>query len=884
MPYHLSEDGLCVMKDGDEEPVKCHPDHEAAMAHMRALMANAPHAAKAGVDMEQANQPLDAAIKLHQAHMDGTEPTNESSQKKLMAHIKAALAAMGMEMPSGMTDAKKAIEYGASALKAGARHSTGDIKKGRGVKSKAREIVQDMEDLGFPDEQQIGNPGDAPDNALKAVSETEDELRVANYMILFGGRDLEGIGSPRQNQDGSSGEFFTAKTIVESEKTKSGKVMVDWEHATMRGRAKDGIQPGEYLGYVDWKTARKDEKGWWVERVLSRRSKYVQWISELIKAGLVGNSTEADTPKVITGKNGEIKRWPLLRDTLTVSPMEPRMMTQNVVMALKALGYETDSAMPQATGAAGIPPVSAAEPSATNSAKGILDMDEKELINLLDARDAAKAAREKAVADAEAERNTKEQERINIAVKAAEEKAAKELAALKAQYVASGRLAMGDPNGAPAQARFADTRKYDGMSPADMAFMGALLGGAKAIGAKPLSESGLKALAIKVAEDKTEATDMSGQKVGLGEQGRIGMKAMGIEPADVLDAAKANEINYSTQVGFGDEWVGIEYSRRLWPVVRALTFVLEKLPQVEVPQGAESIITPLQAADPTFYKVAQTTDENATTLTPNATVPSSKFATDKNTLTVAKGGARTQYTGEMEEDSLIPWASQLRTQLEAATAEQMEHAVIDGDTATGATTNINTIGGTPGGTEFYLLINGLRKSPLVTTTANSRSGSGTLVDTDFMDTAWLLGTAGKIGGDPTKVDFIIDPNVSKKAAYLASVKTRDVFLNATLENGLLKGIWAYRVYTSWFMHWLSATNPLKANTAGKVDLTTQANNTTGAILAVRWDQWLFGWKRRIKIETVRIPRSDITEITATMRFGLSQRDTEGSAVTYNVGV
>src|SRR3990167_7116978 len=540
--------------------------------------------------------------------------------------------------------------------------------------------------------------------------------------------------------------------------------------------------------------------------------------------------------------------------------------------------------MPQATGAAGIPPVSAAEPSATNSAKGILDMDEKELINLLDARDAAKAAREKAVADAEAERNTKEQERINIAVKAAEEKAAKELAALKAQYVASGRLAMGDPNGAPAQARFADTRKYDGMSPADMAFMGALLGGAKAIGAKPLSESGLKALAIKVAEDKTEATDMSGQKVGLGEQGRIGMKAMGIEPADVLDAAKANEINYSTQVGFGDEWVGIEYSRRLWPVVRALTFVLEKLPQVEVPQGAESIITPLQAADPTFYKVAQTTYENATTLTPNATVTSSKLATDKNTLTVAKGGARTQYAGEMEEDSLIPWASQLRTQLEAATAEQMEHAVIDGDTATGATTNINTIGGTPGGTEFYLLINGLRKSPLVTTTANSRSGAGTLVDTDFMDTAWLLGTAGKIGGDPTKVDFIIDPNVSKKAAYLASVKTRDVFLNATLENGLLKGIWAYRVYTSLFMHWLSATNPLKANTAGKVGLTTQANNTTGAILAVRWDQWLFGWKRRIKIETVRIPRSDITEITATMRFGLSQRDTEGSAVTYNVGV
>ena len=29
---------------------------------------------------------------------------------------------------------------------------------------------------------------------------------------------------------------------------------------------------------VDWKTARKDDKGWFVERVLSRRNQYVQWL------------------------------------------------------------------------------------------------------------------------------------------------------------------------------------------------------------------------------------------------------------------------------------------------------------------------------------------------------------------------------------------------------------------------------------------------------------------------------------------------------------------------------------------------------------------------------------------------------------------------------
>ena len=47
--------------------------------------------------------------------------------------------------------------------KAGARHSASDIKRGRGVKAKARDIVKDMDELGFLDEQEIGNPGVAPD-------------------------------------------------------------------------------------------------------------------------------------------------------------------------------------------------------------------------------------------------------------------------------------------------------------------------------------------------------------------------------------------------------------------------------------------------------------------------------------------------------------------------------------------------------------------------------------------------------------------------------------------------------------------------------------------------------------------------------------------------
>lgn len=174
-------------------------------------------------------------------------------------------------------------------------------------------------------------------NALKSISKTDDELRVGNYIVLFGGRDLEWIRSGK-NKDGSRGEFFTDKTDLESSYTKSGLFHVDWEHG--EGKAIDGKDapgPDDVLGFVDWKTARKDTRGWFVERVLHRRTEYMKWLEELIDAGLVGTSSEAVQEGVKVKNNGEISKWPLRRDTLTVSPAEPRMMTDNVVTAIKNL-------------------------------------------------------------------------------------------------------------------------------------------------------------------------------------------------------------------------------------------------------------------------------------------------------------------------------------------------------------------------------------------------------------------------------------------------------------------------------------------------------------------------------------------------------------------
>jgi hypothetical protein len=354
-----------------------------------------------------------------------------------------------------------------------------------------------------------------------------------------------------------------------------------------------------------------------------------------------------------------------------------------------------------------------------------------------------------------------------------------------------------------------------------------------------------------------------------------------------IPAFKADEIMQQDLAGYGDEWVGVGYGTRLWEQIRLdASNILARIPQVEIPQGIETFYDPLEGADPTWYKVAEVTDENATTKTPNATVTSSRIGTDRKNETLGKVGARTQWSGELNEDSLIPMLPEIRRKFVVSGQEQLAHMLIDGDTATGATTNVNDIGGTPAGTESFLVINGFRKLALVTNTANSRNASGGFKAEDFIETVKLMGLAGKNAINKSGVFFLIDLHTHWKALQLAEVKTRDVFAAPTIERGELTGLYGYDIIPTGFMHFANqdATYGLKANSAGKVDLDTAANNLYGAILAVRADQWKFGWKRRMTIETERIARADAYELVALMRFGLKSRDNEASAITYGVGV
>ena len=411
-----------------------------------------------------------------------------------------------------------------------------------------------------------------------------------------------------------------------------------------------------------------------------------------------------------------------------------------------------------------------------------------------------------------------------------------------------------------------DVRKYDNLETGDLALLIETTKNAKTIGrSNGPTSAAYKALAMRLESGETAKSE----PLSIAAKS---FKARGL---------KANELNQSTLASYGDEWVGVAYSGVLWEAIRQETKIVSMLPTIEVPQGAESVVIPLESTDPIWYKVAQA---SATTSNPGGivtnTVTSSRLGSAASTMTLSKLGARMIWTGEMEEDSMVPYVAEMRRQLITSGAEYLEAAVIDGDTAAGATTNINYIVGTPGGLEYFMTVDGFRKLALVTNTANSRDG-GVLASTDFLETLKLMGVGG-VNADKNKTGFIIGSAVHFKALELADVKSKDIFSAATIENGFLSAVYGYPIYISHHMHKAATTRLALAS--GKVDGATPTNGTTGSILAVRWDQWRFGYKRRMTIETTRIPAADSTEIVALMRFGLINRDTEAAAISYNLTV
>jgi len=685
--------------------------------------------------------------------------------------------------------------------------------------------------------------------------------------------DVLGVpfGGPNGGKD-SDGEYFDASTKLYLDKYPS--VPAVYYH----GFGENGRPMGEpqFIGKTTGYQVKAD--GVWFRVVLDKTNAYAHRIWDAALKG-IARASSGSILHLARYAGSKITHWPVAELSLidAVGKRQPANQYAVAVPVLKAVyaqagltwpddidGNVTDGPEAGAKGEQQSAPAvaSGAAKRMGNQAK----MEDTEMtLEELRAAMAAEfkrkededAAKVKAEADMEA--------KINAGVAA-------KMAEMTAQDVAARRLPGWTPgSAAPAVMHYGAMKKYDNLSAEDTSILiGLTTAAQRANLSQGPKEDAFKALALKIDSSKEDVHVAA----------KSAMREAGIRET----ALKANEIQNATLSNYGDEWVSTVWNSQLWEKIRLATWVANKIPTIEIPPGADTMTLPIQGGSATFYKVAQAIDQAANPGRPNATYTTSKAGTINKSVTASKLGAAVAYAGELEEDSLIPWVNFIRTDLTKEGGEILEHVIIDGDTATAATTNINNIGGTPGSTDVYLLFDGLRKLGLVTNTGNSRSQGGAIGVTAFLETVKLLGLAGRNAADKRSVGFIIDMWTNWKALDLAEVKTRDVFVAPTVEQGMLTNIYGYDVGVSANMHRANqdATYGLKANTSGKVDLTTAANNTTGSILAVRWDQWLLAYKRRMTFEIARDPWSDSSIIVCNMRVGLTFRDNEASAITYGI--
>lgn len=725
----------------------------------------------------------------------------------------------------------------------------------------------------------------ASGGAIKAL----DGDRIGGYLCLWGSPDTADL----------QGEYFTPETDFKLNYYPNRPVL--YHHGL------DGTIKAEKIGTID--TITPDDTGLWIEAQLDSHNQWVRAVKELIQRGVLGWSS-GSAPNLVEVVKGWIKTWPIIEGSTTPSPAEPRgvnvvpLKTYLEQLLLETEGEPTEAKepgelvkeQPEANTATGDTPetlpieAKSHQETKMNMQDIILavlqavmgqgvDLSEEQQAaiaqQVMDAYqqsepDAAAMSMDTVVSEPDVASQIAQaiapfvgkaaadfvaaQEAHNNALKAAVNGAAK--AAAKAAAKPASKAAGYSGGNITLRTQFAD------MTPEDMSYYVKFRNATRA-------RQGLPAW-VPDAKFMRELADKAGKAYEAGEL-RFGDKKETEAALKSINTYKAAELDYSTQSGYGDEWVPDLWASQVWERARLDNVIMPLFQNVEMPSNPFEL--PVETSDPTVYYVPETTAESELTLAGSGSViPDSKMATTKVQLSAKKLALRVGFSAELEEDSIIPWVAQLRMQSLRAIEDAIDNVLLNGDTETGATGNVNLVDSTPPSTSKYLAFNGIRKLALVTNTANSTSGSGLAPTLAQIRTARFL-LARAYAANPNNLAIIVPTETYAKLLGLTEFLTMDVIGNqATILTGQIGAIDGIPVLQS-------NEFPL-VNTAGKVS-DTSGNNTLGSLAIVYKPGWYVGYRRRVNASVDFLPYFDSYQMTATVRLGFINRDTDVASVLYN---
>jgi HK97 family phage major capsid protein len=338
----------------------------------------------------------------------------------------------------------------------------------------------------------------------------------------------------------------------------------------------------------------------------------------------------------------------------------------------------------------------------------------------------------------------------------------------------------------------------------------------------------------------------------------------------------------SLESGFGQQLMGAQYAADLWEAARPLSRVFSMVDTFEM--TAPTAYLPVEVDIPEMLFVGESTSATAFT-SPYAT---SKTGSNRVQVDAKKFVIHQVWSGELEEDSIIPFLPFLRRQAALAIAHYSDSLVLNGDTTNAATGNINLDDADPADTKHYLAFDGLRHIGLVDNTANSLALGAAVTYASLRaqlgrmrDSTRLIDWGHPIR--PEDVVYITDPTTAEAIAQLTEVLTVDKYgPGATVLTGELMRVGRNPLISSMAMSLTEAD--------GKVS-TTAGNNTKGQVVCANMRGLKAGWRRRVKVETERLIGSDQSRIVYSLRMGLGRFSPTGAAsgcefadVLYNITV
>lgn len=323
----------------------------------------------------------------------------------------------------------------------------------------------------------------------------------------------------------------------------------------------------------------------------------------------------------------------------------------------------------------------------------------------------------------------------------------------------------------------------------------------------------------------------------------------------------------SAESGFGSQLVGAQYVGELLEASRRESRIFNQLTAFEM--TAPTAFLPVEVDFPEMIFVGESTAAYSGTSYGTQKTGSQRVQVDAKKFIIHQN-----WSGEMEEDAIVPYIPFLRMQAAKSIAHYTDSLALNGDTTNAGTGNINLVDADPADTKHYLAFDGIRHAALVDNTANAVDCAGAITYTQLTQLrSKMIDSARFVDwghpSDPNDLIYVCDPETADRIAELSEVLTMDKYgVNASIIAGEVSKIGRNPLIVSMAMSKTDATGAVS---------TTGTNNTKGQVAAFNRKGFVPGWRRRVKLEVERIPGTDQTRMVYSLRLGMGRFTPSGAA-------